>query len=1328
MRRFKQGLAVLLGAVLLFTALPAFALAEEPALPEGEEIVADAGGEAGTSPADEPGTVLPEGTEDPKDPPAPPAGEEGLPPDPGEGIPPAGSDGETPSEPEEAPPVKEEAPPSAEGDPPAGEGANPPAEGTEPPAESADPSGEGELPPDAPVLTGEEVVYNTGSMAVTVGGDKALAEESPQYALFDENGNYTIELPEENPFFPYEVQFTYQGKTTAEWFLDMDDTVEIGGHTFAVHSDTEPNSIGVWIGDEYIAAYPEEKDFSDGGIAPFSLLPLETHNLTLDLTKFLPLELTKVKLSALLPNNALNQDAAVMWRPYVDRYPWTSDYDDFVIADAETEIDLWNTFRSGTDYSGKSTALMLIVGKPDQLETTNIRYEIDAQFCNMRHLFDIEFVDESRQKVTTNEPEHNDYSEYDGIIDVDYANRLEKDSDLYVSMTFGKEFTNMGLTAAIYYVPKSYLNPNGEDITEYIWNQPNITAAGGWKIQYRDGHFENNEFKYVLKRGETIVDENDFCIALEWSGDYICEELYIEDKNGSRTCASRWVDVGGSLDDDLPHHYVELKPGYSKTDTYYLSMRFEHNSEMNDSDYGLKFISAAYEGMYNTQAEAVGVPNIKNQLFSSNTDSGGYAVNFSKSRAFTIFDIWGDVYQMIVDVDEYDPHWDDMRTHFGIFDVTDESGHSFQVWTESEDYDSYYYNGFHTIFLLNSDGSPVTADKIIPKFSIADRGKVYASVGGNSGALQESGKSQIEFQSGQPVAYTAISPNGEVVENYWVTFVTPQSGPVLYVSGTNVDELKNEGKPVREIFFWQGSQFGGYHDIWIANIGDAPLTDLKVTLSDAQNIKLDDYWTIAEDGVRTLAAFSKNSHKAPGETTDSFDYADYAAKIRLRRDGEGMIAGTLTISAGNGDSVSIKLTGFAGSPQITTNEVAEGVKWVPYASIIQTNYMYNAGDIQFSLIDGELPDGLSLKPNGEIYGIPQETGTYHFSVKASLTRDFVFYGELDWTDTATYTLTIADNTNENVWEATDTNYEITIAIPNKDGSLTVPSMNPADNSWKNPTQVLLSQGEFAYFVDLWLDGRKLVEGSDYEKESGSTRITIRTTTLEGEGSGTHTISAEFREGDRETGALKRAAQNYVIGSGGSNNPNTPGGSDNPNRPGTSRPGSSSSGGHSYGGSTFFDPVEEPQTAVPGEETASQDEIANPAPRFLEYTVVRGDSLWRIAQKALNDGRRWREIYEANRDVIVIGYLIHPGQKLRIPVEGAVLPSNPTGTGAIPDSSISAGTSSRRYTVVVGDTLWGIASRLLGDGRRWNRLYEANRNIIRDPNRIYVGQDLSIPLS
>lgn len=47
---------------------------------------------------------------------------------------------------------------------------------------------------------------------------------------------------------------------------------------------------------------------------------------------------------------------------------------------------------------------------------------------------------------------------------------------------------------------------------------------------------------------------------------------------------------------------------------------------------------------------------------------------------------------------------------------------------------------------------------------------------------------------------------------------------------------------------------------------------------------------------------------------------------------------------------------------------------------------------------------------------------------------------------------------------------------------------------------------------------------------------------------------------------------------------------------------------------------------------------------------------------------------------------------------------------------------RTYTVVSGDTLWGIALRFWGNGARWPELYAANRDVVGgNPNLIFPGQ-------
>lgn len=49
-----------------------------------------------------------------------------------------------------------------------------------------------------------------------------------------------------------------------------------------------------------------------------------------------------------------------------------------------------------------------------------------------------------------------------------------------------------------------------------------------------------------------------------------------------------------------------------------------------------------------------------------------------------------------------------------------------------------------------------------------------------------------------------------------------------------------------------------------------------------------------------------------------------------------------------------------------------------------------------------------------------------------------------------------------------------------------------------------------------------------------------------------------------------------------------------------------------------------------------------------------------------------------------------------------------------------------YTVVKGDCLWRIAEKYLGSGFRYVEIYELNKDIIKNPNLIYISQVLKIP--
>jgi nucleoid-associated protein YgaU len=60
------------------------------------------------------------------------------------------------------------------------------------------------------------------------------------------------------------------------------------------------------------------------------------------------------------------------------------------------------------------------------------------------------------------------------------------------------------------------------------------------------------------------------------------------------------------------------------------------------------------------------------------------------------------------------------------------------------------------------------------------------------------------------------------------------------------------------------------------------------------------------------------------------------------------------------------------------------------------------------------------------------------------------------------------------------------------------------------------------------------------------------------------------------------------------------------------------------------------------------------------------------------------------------------------------------------SSTAAPAGAQSYTVVKGDSLSKIAKRFYGDAQQWRKIYDANKEQIKNPDLIYPGQTFRIP--
>ncbi len=106
----------------------------------------------------------------------------------------------------------------------------------------------------------------------------------------------------------------------------------------------------------------------------------------------------------------------------------------------------------------------------------------------------------------------------------------------------------------------------------------------------------------------------------------------------------------------------------------------------------------------------------------------------------------------------------------------------------------------------------------------------------------------------------------------------------------------------------------------------------------------------------------------------------------------------------------------------------------------------------------------------------------------------------------------------------------------------------------------------------------------------------------------------------------------------------------------------------------------------------------------DYTVKKEDTLMKISFEKYGNVYRWREIYNENKDRIPDYNQLVEGTILKVKgVEYVVIERN-----GLP------------YLIRRNDTLVKISRGLYNTPKRWKHLWDNNRQLIHDPNKIYAG--------
>ncbi len=1130
----------------------------------------------------------------------------------------------------------------------------------------------------------DQVWFNTGKLAVSV-IDPSVSEneayQSQWMDMFAEDGSYTINIPEENPFFPYEVQFTCNGETTNEWFMNPEDTVEVGGHTFHVSAymdGTAVTQLSMNVAGKEVVVYPEEKEFTNdpaAAIAPLSITyNLSTQYLTVDLTGFTPVELTQVKIENLLAGSNAQVDTS--------KIAWTLGYgDDYTISQKGTILDLSN----GTSYGNSMTATM-IVGEANQLAKDDKKYQISVKRTTSGNWLTAEMYreDASGNRSAVNVGRNRYYDSY--------SDKSKRELDVYYERT--PDSANYSYYLGLKVNPGVFAAPQYASLKAYagkIADPAQVVTATDITAQLFAGDMNAAKAGYLVARYDNDITLVSYDAAGNVTG---CLPMTM-DVYGSDT--SFFVN---SLYDTASRSYISYKSSTSydrNTGVWkYVSTLYKeypangvysarlYCSSMGTTDNSK--VTAAYVGNYNSiaEAQAAGAVDMKDSLFSDSYDDG-YQADYSQGVVFSCFAGQdGDENQIVEKYMIQTVNGTNSKNQSTSSDaeyvlssntavrftgLNNADGSRIPAYTVSSGSDTYGEYNYHVMMV--APGTDLS--NVAPTFSLDSTIKLYAA---GSSSPEVSGKSYHDL-SGGLLQYTASAEDGKASKNYWLKVIQATNDEYpLFVNSLTDESAKTEYKDgviysTREMMI--DSYHSNRHDIFLANIGAADLQNIKAEL-ESDTLKIGDYWDL--DGTHDLSGYA---------TTSASDHNNVAKLRIVAKDGVEAgteVSGKLTISAAGKTLMVLTLTGTIGDPAIVTKEIPAAVKYVPYGTMIQNSNKYSWNQVSYRLYSGDLPEGMEIKSNGEIYGVPKETGSFTFTVRMQNSGRFNYS-----TSEATYTLNVLENTDENVENATDKGYELKDRIMNAIDLSSLSNREEQLEFAKTHKQDIVSKGAFTEYKAVYLDGVKLTEGKDYTAESGSTRITLTFQTLM-QSIGTHTIAIEFRE--EGTNNLKRAAQNYrsyqALAEGNGNN-----GGDNLN-----------SGSNTNN----------------GDNSDSDDVVVTAGTiRTITYTVQPGDTLSKIAKKYLGKASLWRKIYEDNKATIKNPNVIRVGQNLVI---------NLPGTATAVSTTAAVSTNANTYVVQPRDNLWKIAKKVYGQGFAWRKIFDANSNTVSNPGNIHVGQVLLIP--
>jgi nucleoid-associated protein YgaU len=130
-----------------------------------------------------------------------------------------------------------------------------------------------------------------------------------------------------------------------------------------------------------------------------------------------------------------------------------------------------------------------------------------------------------------------------------------------------------------------------------------------------------------------------------------------------------------------------------------------------------------------------------------------------------------------------------------------------------------------------------------------------------------------------------------------------------------------------------------------------------------------------------------------------------------------------------------------------------------------------------------------------------------------------------------------------------------------------------------------------------------------------------------------------------------------------------------------------------------------------EPLVQESSLENTAPVVSEpgtlkqYTVQQNETLMMISFKLYGDYARWKELANENASTLKGGTVVRTGMVLNYVSPAEEFVWNPQGNP---------------YLIKTGDTLGTISKEVYATVKKWKLLWENNKPLIKDPNKIYAG--------